>query len=172
METHVPSWALSIIYWLHMAATAIWIGGLAAFAVIIQPLLQKNLLPDAYSRILSNSFKVLQRIGWMGLLVLSATGLFQMGASPYYQGFIQIHNQWAVAILLKHIAVGLMIITVAYGTFVVQPALQRGVFLEKIDPDGGVALRRKLERRQVILLRLNFGIALLVLFFTAIARVS
>ena len=33
----VPGWALSVVYWLHMLATVIWIGGLAALTLLILP---------------------------------------------------------------------------------------------------------------------------------------
>jgi uncharacterized membrane protein len=172
MDTHTPVWALAIFYWLHMAATAIWIGGVAAFALIIQPILRKTLSSDLYSRVMADGHRILLRVGWMSLMVLGATGFFQMGASVYYQGFIQINNPWAEAIFLKHMVVILMVFSTAYGTFVVQPALERGNLVKLLNPAAVQDQHIGLEKRQMILLWINFGIALLVLLLTAVARVS
>jgi uncharacterized membrane protein len=43
----VPAWALSISYWLHMLATVVWLGGLAAAGLIVHPLVARLADPAA-----------------------------------------------------------------------------------------------------------------------------
>ena len=116
---------LAVIYWLHMLATVIWIGGLAALALIVIPAARRTLDADPYAAFLGRVQERLQQVGWLSLLVLGATGMFQMSVNPNYGGFLAIDNRWAAAILLKHAAIGLMVIVSAYSTWGLLPQLRR-----------------------------------------------
>ena len=98
-----PYSGLSVVYWLHMLATVIWIGSLAALSLLILPVARRTLDARAFSAFLNGIQQRLDPIAWLCLLVLVGTGLFQMSASPNYSGFLAIRGQWAFAILTKHI---------------------------------------------------------------------
>jgi len=160
----VQSWALAIAFWLHMAATVVWIGGLFFQALVLPPALRRLAERGQILEALRRRF---QPLAWLSLAVLVGTGLTQMAANPNYTGVLSIENSWSQAILAKHLAVGFMVGVGAYQTWVVQPALVRMAILEARTPqaDHGPLLRRQ-ER----LARLNLALGLAVLAFTAIAR--
>jgi uncharacterized membrane protein len=155
-----------------MLATVVWLGGLSAMALIVIPAAHKSLDADAYASFLGRVQERLQQIAWLSLLILGATGLFQMSASPHYEGFLAITNPWSVAILIKHIAVLLMVATSAYSTWGLLPAMRRLALLRSagrsIQPDAPA----RIARRELLLLRTNLALSVLVLALTAWARSS
>lgn len=167
--TQSPAVFLTIIYWLHMLATVIWIGGQSALAFMVLPAARKTLQGETYAAFIGQLTRRLQTIGWVSLAVLIATGMFQMSSSPFYDGFLAINNPWALAILLKHGVIGLMVLLGAYSTWGLSPALQRTALL--ISRGKGSAIEQAaLQRREQWLVRINLVISLLVLLMTAWAR--
>lgn len=163
-------WALALSYWLHMLATIVWIGGLALMALVVWPGARAALGPGPQ---LAALIERLQRrfnpLAWTSLAVLVATGLTQMSANKNYDGLLRINNPWTVAILTKHIAVGLMVVIGVYMQWMLQPELARLAALEARGRSTGSADR--LRRREAQLMRLNLLCGLVVLALTAIARV-
>lgn len=166
-----PFWALSIAYWLHMLATVVWIGGLTTLALLVLPLAQRSLDSDAYVRFLHEIQRRLDPIGWFSLMVLLASGLFQMSASPNYEGLLSIGNRWAAAILTKHIVFIVMIGVSAYLTWGLLPKLRRNA-IRLAQGDSYSPASEQLLKQNTRLLRLNLFFAVLVLGLTALARVS
>jgi uncharacterized membrane protein len=165
-----PTWALTIAFWLHMLATVVWIGGLAALSILVLPAARKTLDASAYATLIESIQRRLDPLGWLCLLVLVATGLVQMSANPHYQGFLAITNQWAVAILIKHIVFAGMTAVSAYLTWGLLPALRRNALLEA---RGQTAIgAERMRRQEILLLRLNLILGFLVLALTALARSS
>src|SRR3989338_3046941 len=165
----MPNWVLVISFWLHMVATIVWVGGLALMALVVWPGARAALGPGPQRAALLDQ---LQRRftpwAWGSLAVLVATGLMQMAANPNYDGFLEISNRWAAAILLKHLAVGGMILIGLFQQWSVQPRLARWAALQA---QGRAAPGLEPARRQeTALTRLNLVCGLLVLAFTALAR--
>jgi uncharacterized membrane protein len=175
-----PLWALSLTYWLHMLATVVWLGGLAALSILVLPSARGTLEISAYSRLLEGIQRRLDPLGWLCMAVLVGTGLFQMSANPNYQGFLAINNRWAVAILTKHALFFAMTAASAYLTWGVLPALRRAALRQtRLQAAGtqpqadtaGVELQR-LQRWEALLLRLNLLLGVVILALTALARAS
>jgi uncharacterized membrane protein len=162
-----PDWALTLIYWLHMLATVVWIGGLAALSFFVLPAARGSLDPGAYGRLLQGVQRRLEPLGWLCLAVLVGTGLFQMSANPNYQGFLVFNNRWAVAILLKHVVFALLAAASAYLSWGVLPRLRR-LALRRAAETEAAGLRVQESR----LLQLNLVLSILILALTALARVS
>jgi uncharacterized membrane protein len=165
-----PYWALSLIYWLHMLATVAWIGGLAALSLVILPAARQALDDAGYARLLSAVQRRLDPLGWISLLVLVGTGLFQMSASPNYVGFLGFGNRWAIAILVKHLVFFGMTGVSAYLTWGLMPKLGRIALRQAHGQPVPEAAR--LQRLEISLLRLNLTLGLAVLALTALARAS
>jgi uncharacterized membrane protein len=168
MET--PTWALTFFYWLHMLATVIWLGGLAAVVILVIPAAQRSLEPAALTALLQAIQRRLDPLGWFCLIVLGATGMFQMSANPNYGGFLAIDNSWAVAILLKHIVFGGMILVSGYLTWGVLPGLARAAL--RLSQGLDTPQVEKLRRQNAWLLRINLILAVVILALTALARAS
>ena len=165
-----PFWALSIAFWLHMLATVAWIGGLVALVVLILPVARRVLDANNYSHFLENLQRRLDPLSWFSLAILLATGLFQLSSNPNYEGFLSISNRWAISILVKHILFFGMIAVSAYMTWGLLPNLRRIALMRS----KGIETEEteKLEKREVILIRINLILGILILGLTALARAS
>ncbi|KXK12400.1 MAG: hypothetical protein UZ14_CFX002002339 [Chloroflexi bacterium OLB14] len=165
----IPSWALTLTYWLHMLATVAWIGSLAAINILILPASQRTLNLVQQLSLIATVQKRLEPIAWFCIGIITFTGLIQMSTHEHYDGFLSISTQWSIAILAKHILGVLMIIVSAIQTWEVFPAIQR-ILLKKEKADE--AELTKLQKRENRLVRINLLLSLAILLATAIARVS
>ena len=168
----LPDFALALAYWLHILATVTWIGGLMALAVLVIPAARRTLQPADYAALLGRLQANLQRVGWLSLAVLAGTGLFQMSAHPAYEGFLAISNAWAVAILIKHLVIGLMVLAGGYLTWGLMPAMQRIALQRAAGVTVDAAKDAGLRKRESQILTLNLVLSIVVLLLTAIARAA
>ena len=170
LNVPTPEWALLLSFWLHMLATVLWLGGLAAVALLVLPGMRRSLEPAAFADWLRATNRRLDSIGWLSLALLTATGLIQMSANSNYNGLLAINNNWALAICLKHIAFGGMVAVSAYLTWGLSPALERAALLRAKGNDAGEEAR--LLARLQRLIGLNLLLGAIVLAFTALARIA
>jgi uncharacterized membrane protein len=163
------SFLLTLSFLFHLIATVVWIGGLVTITFLIEPI-AKRLLTDRAeaARVLDAVQKRFQPLANLSLIVLLLTGMVQLVNNRFYRGLLQLDNNWSVAILLKHLVVGAMIALAAYVTFSVQPALRRNALLVANGVDNPIEAAR-LTVQQTRLTRLNLGLMVLVLIFTALA---
>lgn len=162
-------WILGIIYWLHMLATVTWVGSLAAINLLVLPASRQSLQPADQLSLISALQKKLEPLAWFSMGLLWVTGLFQLSTSPHYDGFLNISTQWTAAILLKHILALGMVVTSAIQTWEVLPSIQRELLRKEIAKEEELA---KLQKQEIILLRVNLFFSVLILGATAFARVS
>ena len=165
-----PTWAIALTYWLHMLATATWVGSLAAIALLILPAMKRTLDAETQLVFLEAMQKRLEPIAWFSISLLILTGLFQMSVNPHYDGFLSISTQWSLAILAKHILGMIMVVVSAIQTWEVIPAIRRAIMRSKKNKNAEEL--DSLRRREVTLLRINFGLSVLILAATAVARAS
>jgi uncharacterized membrane protein len=163
---------LTVAYWLHMAATVVWIGGLFYYAVILIPVIADTEDVRIFSGVLERLRRRFNPIAWLSLGVLIVTGLMQMAGSPQYQGFLVIEDRWSLSIFLKHLAILLMVVLAAYQTWVIQPRLTRQLLLEKKRGHGTSEARNHEMTHTIRLTRINLVLGLIVLALTAIARTA
>jgi uncharacterized membrane protein len=166
----MSTWFLAISYWLHMVATIVWVGGLALMALVVWPGARAVLGPSPQlAELVREWHRRFNPLAWISLAVLVATGLTQMSANKNYQGLLRLANPWAAAILAKHLAVLGMVLIGGYMNWTLQPELAR---LTMLEAHGRPAAElESLRRREIFLTRLNLFCGLLVLAFTALARV-
>lgn len=160
---------LAIIYWLHMLATVIWIGSLAAINLLVLPASTRTLKMADQLSFISALQKRLEPLAWFCMGILVVTGLFQMSTSPHYNGFLSISTQWSLSILVKHGFAVIMVVVSAIQTWDVLPAIQRT--LMKKDQASEEELAR-LQKKELLILRVNLALSILILGATAFARVS
>jgi uncharacterized membrane protein len=153
-----------------MLATVVWIGSLAAISFLVLPAMKRTLTPETQLIFIEAMQKRLEPIAWFSISLLILTGLFQMSLNPHYDGFLSTSTQWSLAILTKHVLGIIMVVVSAIQTWEVIPAIRRGILLSK-KYDNTEELDT-LRRREITLLRLNFGLSVLILAATAFARAS
>ena len=165
-----PSWAIALTYWLHMLATVTWVGSLAAIMLLVLPAMKRTLDAETQLIFLEAMQKRLEPIAWFSISLLVLTGLFQMSVNPHYDGFLSLSTQWSLAILAKHILGMGMVVVSAIQTWDVIPAIRRAIMISKKIKD--TARLDALRKREITLLRINFGLAILILLATAFARAA
>jgi len=166
----VPIWAIALTYWLHLLATVTWAGSLAAISLLILPAMKRALNAETQLIFIEALQKRLEPIAWFSISLLVLTGLFQMSVNPHYDGFLSTSTQWSLAILAKHILGVIMIVVSAIQTWEVIPAIRRAILLSK--KNNNAEQLDVLRRRELVLVRINFGLSVLILAATAVARAS
>lgn len=167
--TTPSAWILAIIYWLHMLATVTWIGSLAAINILILPASQRTLkLVDQLSFI-SAIQKRLEPLAWFCMGLLLVTGLIQLSTSPHYDGFLSLSTQWSLAILIKHGFAAVMVVVSAIQTWEVLPAIHRILLKKEMAAEEDLI---RLQKKELLLLRINLLLSALILGAAALARVS
>jgi uncharacterized membrane protein len=168
-------WLLAISLFLHLVATAVWIGGLLLMVILVWPEARALISRPEHGGVILD---LLDRVGKrfspltnLSLLVLIATGLFQMAQDPNYDGVLQFTNDWTRVILLKHVAVLGMVVVGWVMQGGIMPALERAALLIRSGLSTGesAAALERLRRRQRQLTVLNCVLGIIVLIFTAIA---
>jgi uncharacterized membrane protein len=153
-----------------MLATVISVGGLATLALFVLPITRRSLEKETYTKLVRAVTTRLIPIGWLSLATLVVTGLIQMSVNENYLGFLAIQNPWAVAILLKHIAFGSVLLLVFYQTWNLNPALERAELRRRHGEE--VLHEEKLLQRGERLITLNLILGVIILLLTAVARIS
>jgi uncharacterized membrane protein len=170
MITTPPAWALALTFWLHLLATVTWVGSLAGISFLVLPAMQRSLDPEAQLVFIEAMQKRLEPIAWFSMSLLLVTGLFQMSVNPHYDGFLSTSTQWSLAILTKHLLGIVMVVVSAIQTWEVIPAIRRAIIKSK--KSKNTEELDVLRRREILLLRMNFGLSTLILLATAFARAS
>jgi uncharacterized membrane protein len=163
-----PFWALVIAYWFHMLATVLWIGGLVVLSILVLPAARKTLDSKVYASFLEEIERRLNPLGWFSILMLLASGMIQMSASPNYGGFLSIQGLWAVVILVKHLLFGVMVVISGYITWGLMPRLRRTALLHSRGKNAQDL--KLLQRRFTRFMQVNMILGVIVLLLTAIAR--
>jgi uncharacterized membrane protein len=168
--TTPPGWALALTFWLHLFATVTWVGSLAGVSLLVLPAMKQSLDAETQLVFIEALQRRLEPIAWFSMSLLLATGLFQMSVNPHYDGFLSTSTQWSLAILIKHLLGIVMVVVSAIQTWEVIPAIRRAIVRSK--KSNNVRELDALRRREVRLLRMNFGLSLLILLATAFARAA
>lgn len=169
MPAHPPAWALAITYWLHLLATVAWIGSIVATSILFLPAAGKALKPLDRLALIEAMQKRLEPIAWFCMSLLLLTGMFQMSVNPNYDSFISTSTQWSIALLIKHILGVFMVVASAIQTWEVIPSIRRLLMKRDAANQDQVI---QLQKRETRLLRINFGLSILILLATAFARAS
>jgi uncharacterized membrane protein len=170
MITTPPTWALALTYWLHFLATVSWVGSLASISFLILPAMKRALDAETQLVFLEAMQKRLEPIAWFSMSLLVLTGLFQMSVNPHYDGFLSISTQWSLAILSKHLLGIVMVVVSAIQTWEVIPAIRRAIVKSRKSKNTDEL--NALRQREILLLRMNFGLSVLILLATAFARAA
>ncbi len=143
-----------IVKFLHDIATITWIGGLFTMGFIILPSTKKVLPKGGETKKFMKTVKHrLSILVYISIIVLFLTGLLLAKQSGSYLGLVSLGNEYSTLTTFKHvICAGMLIIT-----------LTRSQLLTKFNLKP-----QKQEKLSVILLFLNIGLGIIVLFLSAL----
>lgn len=166
----MSSESLVLSLFVHLVSTALWIGGLLITMILVWPSVRRALQesPALYS-LLSRLRKRFYPISNLCLVALIVTGLFQMTASEFYDGFLTFDNTWSQIMLIKHILIAAMALAGLALQYLVALALERAsLLLEHGKGTTGTAQEwQALRQREVWLTWVNGILGIAVLGFSA-----
>jgi putative copper export protein len=162
----LSSESLALSLFVHLVSTALWIGGLLITMILVWPSARRALEESpALYRLLSRLRKRFYPISNLCLVALIVTGLFQMTASEYYDGFMTFDNTWSQIMLAKHVLIAFMALAGLALQYGVAPALERtSLLLEHGKGNTGTGQEwQALRQREVWLTWANglLGVAVL-----------
>ncbi len=159
--------ALALSLFLHITATAVWIGGILLITFLVLPEFNRALKQHtARYQLLRRLRRRFTIVGNLALATLIVTGLLQMSNDANYDGLLSFNNRWSQVLLLKHILIIVMAATGLILQFGLAPALERtSLLLER--GGGNEANWHRLRAREQVLARLVALLALSILAVSA-----
>jgi uncharacterized membrane protein len=165
----MPEWILFIAFWFHMLVTVLWLGILGTGSFWVIPKIKILSDPDQQIDWMVSSSRQIITVSWIGISLLTVTGLFQMSDNANYEGLLSIGNLWSVAILSKHVVFLVMVILTGLLAGNYFSELKREQIRFKSGQDYSTEdIFQRIER----VIKTNFWLGALTLAFTALARIS
>ena len=161
MEEKMTEVILATSYWIHLIATAIWIGGIYFILFIAIPS-AKNILGGEAGKLMGEISRRFTPIANYSILLLFITGVALTGLNKQFSGIGIFENKWTLILAIKHIIVFGMIVTHFYRGLVLNPKIAR----TESAPD-----KTTLQKLSLNLVKVNFGLGIVVLLLSGITAV-
>ncbi len=147
--------------WIHLVATVIWIGGITFIIFIAIPSCKQVLGAEAGKVMgeISKRFTPLANYS-IGLLVI--TGVALASLDKEFSELKIFENNWTMTPILKHLFILVMIIIHFYRGLVLAPKITRTA----TDTE-----KATLQKLSLNLVKVNFGLGLMVLLLSAIIHI-
>ncbi len=156
---------LSILNFLHLSATVIWIGGMTTNMLVLTPSMKEALEPAIAGRFLGVVMKRFRRLIYGSILLLLLSGVPMTLLNENYLGAFQFGNTFSQLILVKHIFVTVLILLSVYAFEILAPRVAK---LAAKGPSPELARLQRLQLR-LAATGLLLGIIILILISTALA---
>src|SRR4030043_1924822 len=102
---------LGLSHFLHLLATAVWIGGIWMILLVMLPSAKATLeSAPMVGRLMKEITRRFTPMANISILVLIATGAFIAYYKEGFSGFADLSNPWSVTMLAKHLLVASMIV--------------------------------------------------------------
>lgn len=150
----------SVVNFLHLLATAVWIGGMFFIKLVLMPGLAA-IEPAQRGRMMGVIAKRFTMVVWSCVAVLLVTGLLKT-PSAY---LLDAGTRYGTLLLLKHAAFAVMILAGLLITFVAAPKLRAAAPAPGAPPSPEyVAAQKRLDALSALNTVLGVGVLLLVAF--------
>ena len=149
------------IKWIHLVATAAWIGGMLTNLLIYLPVIRKQLDPGTTGKLMK---VVMSRFKWlvygcMGIFVLTGVLLVSLWASV--TGPIRAGDSWFILFFAKMLLFLILVVMSVVAFEVLAPAVAREV------ATGPSVRLERLQRRQGIMAFFALALGLLIVLLSA-----
>ncbi len=158
MEAKIIEIILAVSYWLHLVATVVWIGGIIFILFVAIPS-AKQVLGTEAGKLMGEISKRFTPMANYSIIFLVVTGIILTAFNKQLSGIESVRNSWTLILIVKHVLVLGMVVVHFYRGLVLAP---------KIAGTESVEQRTSLQRLSVNLLKVNFFLGLMVLFFSGI----
>lgn len=147
--------------WVHIVSAAVWIGGMVFIILVVIPVLRGSDYREIYTGVLHRIGVRFRLLGWVSLLMLTVSGVFNLlyrgyGVSDLQSGRL-FQGEFGKILLHKLVLVAFALVISAVHDFWVGP---KATGFSLRDPSSRESLR--FRRIASWLGRLNFVIALLI----------
>ncbi|NLA81624.1 MAG: hypothetical protein GX849_02105 [Clostridiaceae bacterium] len=150
---------MGLIRFLHEFFTVLWVGGLAFMSLTLVPSLSKVLGSSEKNREMMKMVTRRHRIWiYLSMVGLLVTGLLLGRSSPSFMGFMRFDNLYSSLTAVKHLLIIFMVVI----------ALFRSIKFAKKDQAEGP----RPNKINVLLIRVNFVLGLVVLLLSAFAAAA
>ena len=153
---------LSVLNWLHLVATVVWIGGIFTNILALSPSARESLEPMVMGRFMGSYITRFRRLVYISMGILVVTGAIMMIMNPQYSVSSNFGSLWMQFVLVKHVFSVILIILGIHMLQVIFPKIGR-LAAQEPSPELG-----KLQRLQTRLGMTSLIIGTLILVFTAI----
>lgn len=157
----------TISVFIHIISATVWVGGMFFLILILIPVLRKDEFRPIFPAVFHRAGVRFRVVGWASLILLILTGAFNLayrgfGFSDLLSGRL-FYGPFGRTLLMKLVLVALILVVSAVHDFWIGP---KASALVREDPRSprGIGMRRA----AVMLGRLNFVLALLVVFLAVI----
>ena len=149
---------LAGFYWLHSAATVIWIGGIFFILFIALPS-AKQVLGGEAGKLMGEISKKFTPIANYSIFFLIVTGIALTGLDKQFLGIGNFGNNWILILTVKHVLVLGMIIIHFYRGLILAPKIAR---------TESSTEKTSLQKLSLNLVKVNFYSGLLVLLLSGV----
>jgi len=153
---------LSLVNWLHLAATVTWLGAMVTNMLVLMPAAKESLEPPVMGRFMGSFMKKFRPLVYICMITLAITGVIMMLLNKHYLGAFDFGNLWTWLLLVKHVLIIIMVVMVVYAFENLAPRVGK---LAAAGPSPQMAQLQKLQMRIAMA---GMVMALFVLLLTSI----
>lgn len=153
---------LSLVNWLHLFATAAWIGAVISNIFILMPSGIKTLEFPLMNKLMGTVMKKFRILVYSSIAVLVVTGIVMQFMSDKYVG-LTLKDFWILIIVIKHL---ITLTVIVIGIYILEVLFKKISEIAKKGPTPELA---PLQKKQMRLVLTNFVLLVIVLLLTGIA---
>ncbi|MGB8781090.1 MAG: CopD family protein [Candidatus Bathyarchaeia archaeon] len=152
---------LSILNFLHLLATVVWVGGMATNILVTLPSTREVLEPAVFGRFIGAIMKRFRLIAYVSIITLLVCGVLLTLVNENFVGG-PFDNAWSQLILAKHLFVAALVLLTVYSFEVLAPKVA------KLAAKGPSPELLKTQKLQLRLASTGFVLGLVILMLIAI----
>jgi len=155
--------------YLHLISMAAWLGGMLYMVLVEVPVLRNNLDPAEFSRKMTLLGKRFQKIGWILLFLLFATGVLNIILEPDISSLMK-SRTYTLSLTIKLILFTLMVLNTALHSLYLGPKMSQ--LAEKMNSGNGDEISAdllNLRKRSIFSSALSLMLSLIIVYFGLLA---
>lgn len=149
------------IKWIHLVATAAWIGGMVANLLIYMPVIRKNLDPGTSGKLMGAVMARFKILVYSCIAIFVLTGVLLVAMRDNAVGPMRVGDPWFLYFFAKLALFVVMVFLSVFAFEVLAPAAGR------IAKEGPSERLNRIRKRQGILAITGFMLGLIILLISA-----
>lgn len=154
----------TLIDWMHIMATVVWIGGMITNLFVIRPVLASTLTPPDAGKFMGALMKRFRIIVYTSIVILGVTGIPLKIINENYISIINFENNWEIVSFVKHLCYGVLVMVAVYSFEILSPKVA------KVAAQGPSPALQALQKKQMALGGLAFLAAMVILVLSSLMR--